>query len=99
MIIYVYIAGDTTPPVLTFTRKGSITINHAEITWSVNEPASANCTLTTPSTTAVFPCDSGSWSGISLQGGSYGLSIRCILLDLGKNSAGPFVHKWQNGEN
>lgn len=87
---------DVTPPVLTFTRNGALTINDATITWSVNEPASANCTLTTPFTTSVFSCDSGSWSGSSLQGGIYELSIR--LLDLGNNSAGPYVHKWRNGE-
>ena len=87
---------DTTPPVLTFTRTGTLTINHATITWSVNEPASANCTLTTPYNTMVFDCNSGTWSGSNLLGGKYSLSI--LLLDLGKNSAGPFVHEWQNGK-
>ncbi|XP_052687753.1 uncharacterized protein LOC128166542 isoform X2 [Crassostrea angulata] len=91
---YTWYNKDITPPVLTFTRNGALTINDATITWSVNEPASANCTLTTPFTTSVFSCDSGSWSGSSLQGGVYELSIR--LLDLGNNSAGPYVHKWRN---
>lgn len=95
-VIIVNIAEDTTPPVLTFIRKEALTVNHAWITWSVNEPASANCTLTTPFTTAVFSCDSGLWSGFGLLGGSYGLGIR--LLDRGNNAAGPFVHKWLNGE-
>ncbi|XP_078331912.1 uncharacterized protein LOC111109459 isoform X4 [Crassostrea virginica] len=85
---------DTTPPVLTFTRTGTLTINDAIITWSVNEPASANCTLTTPYNTMVFDCNSGTWSGSNLLGGKYSLSI--LLLDLGNNSAGPFVHEWQN---
>ena len=90
-----FIVGDTTPPVLTFTRTGTLTINDATITWSVNEPASANCTLTTPYNTLVFDCNSGSWSGSNLLGGKYSLSI--LLLDLGNNSAGPFVHEWRNG--
>ena len=90
-----FIVGDTTPPVLTFTRTGTLTINDATITWSVNEPASANCTLTTPYNTTVFDCNSGSWSGSNLLGGKYSLSI--LLLDLGNNSAGPFVHEWRNG--
>lgn len=89
------ITEDTTPPVLTFTQKEARTINDAVITWSINEPTSTDCTLTTPFTTSVFSCESGSWSKNSLQGGSYELSIR--LLDLGNNSAGPYVHKWQNG--
>ena len=87
---------DTTPPVLTFTRTGTLTINYATITWSVNEPASANCTLTTPYNTMEFDCNSGTWSGSNLLGGKYSLSI--LLLDLGNNSAGPFVHEWQNGK-
>ncbi|XP_052683063.1 uncharacterized protein LOC128163488 [Crassostrea angulata] len=91
---YTWYNKDTTPPVLTFIRKEALTVNHAWITWSVNEPASANCTLTTPFTTAVFSCDSGLWSGFGLLGGSYGLGIR--LLDRGNNAAGPFVHKWLN---
>ncbi|XP_019918182.3 uncharacterized protein [Magallana gigas] len=91
---YTWYNEDTTPPVLTFTKKEARTINDAVITWSINEPASTDCTLTTPFTTSVFSCESGSWSESSLQGGSYELSI--YLLDLGNNSAGPYVHKWQN---
>nr|XP_022295374.1 uncharacterized protein LOC111105368 isoform X1 [Crassostrea virginica] len=91
---YTWYNRDTTPPVLTFTRTGTLTINDATIMWSVNEPASANCTLTTPYNTLVFDCNSGSWSGSNLLGGKYSLSI--LLLDLGNNSAGPFVHEWRN---
>ena len=90
-----FIVEDTTPPVLTFTRTGTLTINDAIITWSVNEPASANCTLTTPYNTMVFDRNSGTWSGSNLLGGNYTLSI--LLQDLGNNSAGPFVHEWRNG--
>ncbi|XP_078331914.1 uncharacterized protein LOC111106886 [Crassostrea virginica] len=91
---YTWYNRDTTPPVLTFTRTGTLTINDATITWSVNEPASANCTLTTPYNTMVFDCNSGTWSGSNLLGGNYTISI--LLLDLGNNSAGPFVHEWRN---
>ncbi|XP_061188491.1 uncharacterized protein LOC133196641 [Saccostrea echinata] len=91
---YTWYNKDVTPPVLTFTRIDVLTINDAKITWSVNEPVSTTCTLTTPNNKEVFLCNSGTWSGSSMQGGNYKLSI--ITVDLGNNTAGPFVHNWRN---
>ncbi|XP_053382685.1 uncharacterized protein LOC123560350 [Mercenaria mercenaria] len=82
---------DITPPTITLVEEATKTNATAEIKWTVNEPATAVCTLTNPSGKSETTSCKNTWSKSDLQEGRYTLNI--VATDLEGNSARE-SHTW-----
>lgn len=88
-------AVDITPPEITFVNPPSKTNENTTISWTFNEPASATCTLSSPTDTSLVICE-GMWQGIGLMEGFYTLYV--IATDTSDNIASTRSVSWFVGK-
>ena len=83
---------DVTLPKLNFITNEQYSNSSVFISWNYNEPATSNCTLTTPSDVFYVNCSENYWKGSSLSEGEYAIAV--YGTDHSGNTGLSGVHRW-----
>ena len=86
---------DVTLPKLSFTTNERQSNSTVFISWNYDEPATSNCTLTTPSDVFYVNCSGHFWKGSSLEEGEYTIAV--YGTDVSGNTGLSGVHRWTVG--
>ena len=90
-----YLLEDVTPPKLNFITNKRYSNSTVFINWEYNEPATSNCTVTTPSNLFHVNCSGNFWKGTSLEEGKYTIAIYGTDDSGNKDLSG--FHQWTVG--